>query len=281
MSDKHDEHHGEGEHKAHSGGHGGHGGGGHEEHEEGVPEWVVSFADNVLLQMGFFVILLAMNLGAKAAGPTDAGDKTSAKQASDNAWIDFQIAIRDAFNNPVDMKSTSANDLPLIKRLMEKMKEKKSGQSIDENVVGEDKNAQSTRPAQFLDPANRVDFAERSTDLSPEAQRVVAAVATKYAGTQWIIEIRGHSSALETFRDVEQARKLSYERAWSVGSALVSAGLTWNRLRLSAAGDSEPISPQRARSSADHVGNQRVEIYVLPEAVPADPYGQSGAAKPE
>ena len=49
------------------------------EHEEG---WIVSFADNVLLQMGFFVILLAMNMGTKASGPVTEGEGTTAAMIS-------------------------------------------------------------------------------------------------------------------------------------------------------------------------------------------------------
>ena len=47
------------EHDKHSGGHvGGHGGGGHDEEEEaGAPEWLISFADMVMLLMGFFVMI--------------------------------------------------------------------------------------------------------------------------------------------------------------------------------------------------------------------------------
>lgn len=69
MADEHDSHGEEGGSHG-GGGHGGgapHGGGAHEEHE-GAPEWLISFADNVALMMGFFVILLAMNMGPKGGG---------------------------------------------------------------------------------------------------------------------------------------------------------------------------------------------------------------------
>ena len=67
MSDH--EHEGDGEeHDSHGGGSHGAPHAAHEEHHEGAPEWLISFADNVALMMGFFVILLAMNMGPKAKG---------------------------------------------------------------------------------------------------------------------------------------------------------------------------------------------------------------------
>ena len=70
----HDEH---GEHEeGHGGGShgGGHAAGGHEEGHEGAPEWLISFADNVALMMGFFVILLAMNMGPKGSSVNNTGE---------------------------------------------------------------------------------------------------------------------------------------------------------------------------------------------------------------
>ena len=80
------------------GGHGAHGGGGgHAEGEhEGAPEWLISFADNVALMMGFFVILLAMNMKDPTAGGIGGKDKNGG--APDSKSVDFVIAIRDAFS---------------------------------------------------------------------------------------------------------------------------------------------------------------------------------------
>src|SRR5688572_16054124 len=90
-----------GGHKSHGGGHGG-GGHGDGEHE-GAPEWLISFADNVTLMMGFFVIMLAMNMGPKGGGE---GEETGeAASSPSTSMIDLQIAIREAFNNPVNIGS--------------------------------------------------------------------------------------------------------------------------------------------------------------------------------
>src|SRR5436189_972373 len=116
--EKHDEGHGEGGHGGGHGGHGAHGGGGHEEGHEGAPEWLISFADNVALMMGFFVILLAMNM----AKPTLGGIGGAAKNTTDSSpeMEDFAIEVRKAFNTPVDINSTNPNEAALVKRLKQR-----------------------------------------------------------------------------------------------------------------------------------------------------------------
>src|SRR5689334_21425744 len=103
--EKHGEAHGE---KSHSSGSGGHGGGGHsgpahEEHE-GAPEWLISFADDVALMMGFFVILLAMNMKSPVAAHTGVGSPEKEGGVPESQMLDFVIAMRDAFN-PIDLNS--------------------------------------------------------------------------------------------------------------------------------------------------------------------------------
>jgi outer membrane protein OmpA-like peptidoglycan-associated protein len=260
------------EHKKHrSHGHGG----AHEEHEEGVPEWVVSFADNVLLQMGFFVILLAMNMGVKAQGPTTDGDGTTPAKQQENAMIDFAIAVREAFNSPVSLHSTAADDLPLIKRILEKQRRDQPTNSPERGEAGDDHSASSTRPSDFRSPSAYVEFDDRSTDLSPAALATLKDFATRYAGTRWIIEIRGHVSALEMFREIETSRRLAYDRTWAVGKTLAAGGLDWRQLRLTSVGDADPVQAGRAKDASTHLANQRVEVFVTPETLPPDPYSQA------
>ncbi len=251
-------------HKKHA-----HHGGGHAEHEEGVPEWVVSFADNVLLQMGFFVILLALNMGAKATGPSEPGPGTPAKSAED-ALIDLAIAVRSGFNSPVDMASTAPEDQALIRRLLERS----SGEPPRPSGAGveEDGKQQSIRPSEDETDGAFVEFEEREHALNANAKTITANIARKVVGTKWMVEIRGHASSRESFGDTERGRKLSYDRAMETARVLVAGGLKWEQLRVVACGDIMPVTTMRGRNV--HLSNQRAEIIVLRELMPEDRYSQ-------
>lgn len=230
------------------------------EHEEG---WIVSFADNVLLMMGFFVILLAMNMGPK--GTSDA----PASAAPSDSLLDFAISVREAFHNPVDLSSTDPNDLPLIQRIRRR---ESGGELRDRAPDGDSHNVQSVRPTQWAGDGGFVQFTENSSQLSETAQTTVKQVAARVADSQWMVEVRGHVSRWETWRDTKKARDLAYQRAWSVGVELTRHGVKWEQIRLVSCGDSAP-AVARARTADEGVSNQRAEIVVLPETMPPDPFG--------
>ncbi|MGQ0628273.1 MAG: OmpA family protein [Phycisphaerales bacterium] len=274
MSEEKDHHgeeegHGGGGHGG--GGHGGHGGGGgHAEHEEGVPEWVVSFADNALLQMGFFAILLALNMGAKASGPTSEGNQTSAASAK-NSMYEFVLAVRAGFNNPVDPNGSNPKDEEL-RQYMRRRSE--AGDTREPGPDGNKKDAQTIRPGDYKQPDGYIEFDDQSTELTEVAREAVRELAAQNKGMRFMLEIRGHASTREGAGDIKRARELSYERAWAFGSALVSAGLRWEQLRLVACGDSDPVKARATGS--EHQNNQRAEMFVLPEAMPPDPFSRDG-----
>jgi outer membrane protein OmpA-like peptidoglycan-associated protein len=283
--EKHDAHggggggdaHGGGEHKAHKK-HAPHPP--HEEHEEGVAEWVVSFADNALLQMGFFVILLALNLkpastGSGGAKPSESNEAATASASPPPAMLDGAIAIREAFNNPVNMSSANPNDAPLIRRIIQR----KEGESRDKGPRGESENVQSVRPTDYHRIGGLVLFEEDSSEVSASGQETIASLTEEVRGRKTILEVRGHCSVGEAYQPLDKGMKLSFDRALTVAQSLVAGGLSWDQVRVVACGAGDRVAPI-ARSSGEQLSNQRVEVILTDEAVPADPYAvdPSGAA---
>ncbi|MFO0829620.1 MAG: flagellar motor protein MotB [Phycisphaerales bacterium] len=253
----------------HGGGHGGHGGGGHAEGEhEGAPEWLISFADMVMLMMGFFVIMFALNVQPKG-GNAGGGGEQSEGVANQPDMIDFAISVRSAFNNPVDINSTDPNERPLVERLKER--EAGAGESRDDGTKGKERDVKSVRPSDYFGKGTSVQFPMRSTVLDEEAARVVAEFGAKHRGMKSVLEVRGHTSQTEAFRKPEEAMVLSQERAMSVARALAAAGIDWWRIRLVASGDHERIVANPGTADAD-VRNARVEILVTDDvAAPPTP----------
>jgi chemotaxis protein MotB len=264
--DAHDE---KGSHAAgHVAGHGGGHGGGHEEGESGAPEWLISFADNVALLMGFFVILLAMNLGPKAV-PVQGGvrDEDGIPTGYDTA-METIISIREAFNS-ANFDPDNPNDAKIIRYL----ERKKMGNANEQGVPGSNPNVQAIRPTEFKSVTASIGFDDRSAILSPTGRQTLSEVAARLRDQRWIIEIRGHVSPFEEMRDAAKGMELSFQRAQAVRQALVEEGLRPETLRLVACGSYDRVvgrtyDPQQDRN------NQRVEIVLTNETVPADYYAQ-------
>ncbi len=270
MADEHDkpqgghEEHAEEGHEKHGGhGGGGHGhGGGHEEHA-GAPEWLISFADNVALLMGFFVILLAMNMNKKD------GAAAAESSGADDSMNELIYGIRDAFNNLPSLESKDPKDGPLIEYM--KRREATRGETSTDGAPGLADTQQAIRPSDFNQVTATFPFEVSVAKLQPSGKELARTVAERLRGQRFIVEIRGHVSAVEAAAGVESAQKLSFQRAQAVGAALVENGLKWPALRIVACGDNERKTPI-AYDSPAHRTNQRVEIIVTNETIAEDPH---------
>src|SRR5688572_8675449 len=222
MAKDHDKEESGGSHGG-GGGHGpgGHGGGEHE--ESGAPEWLISFADNVALMMGFFVILLAMNMAKQTVG--GGGEKGAHGEVpKQEQMLDFAIAVREAFNNPVDINSNAPEDAALVKRMLERAGK---SETRDPGIKGYEQDVQAIRPSDYYAISGSVNFAENSTELAGPGKRTIAEVARKIRGLRLVIEVRGHVSSVEANRGAELSMRLSSERALQVARALAEAGVDW------------------------------------------------------
>jgi flagellar motor protein MotB len=269
MSEEHAQGQGGGEsHEAHAGGHAGGHGGAHEEHE-GAPEWLISFADNVALLMGFFVILLAMNMATKHTGGIGSDGDAPAKGV---AWdeVDFVIGLREAFNSPIDINSTKPSEQVYVRRMLEKQ----SGQGASqEGPRGSHPSTQSNPVGEYNRITATVSFADRQAVISADDRQVLAQTAQRLKDQRWIIEVRGHASPLETMHNQARGRELAFQRAMAAAAALVESGLKWESLRVVSCGDASRVVP-RALTAEDDRQNQRAEVIVTNEVLPPDPYAR-------
>lgn len=271
MSDhEHEEESHGGGHGGHGGGHG-HGGGGHEEGHEGAPEWLISFADNVALMMGFFVILLAMKMNLKSAEPASASaggadSEEVSENSSEEALLDMAIAIREAFNNPVDIHSTNPRDLALIKRIMGRQQE---GKAFSPGQEGHEREVRSLRPSDYVSFGGKVAFEQGQATLSAGAVSDIGELAARLRGRRTVVEVHGHASAAEAYQTTDRGMALSYQRALATAEELVRQGVGWDRLRIIASADNDRIS-QVAYDARGHQANQRVEVIETDRATAGD-----------
>lgn len=260
------------------GGHGGgHGGGGHAEGEhEGAPEWLISFADNVALLMGFFVILLAMNMAKITQGGIGGQDKMGGNDT--DAMMEFVISVREAFNNPIDLQSKSPEDQMVIRYILRRG----SGPSDSNQVPGQYESVQSLTGGNVVNTTALIKFDDQSATLSSDGRATLAEVAARMKDQRWVIEIRGHVGPFEAMRNPIRARELSYQRAMAVAGALVESGVRWETLRVVACGDAQRVVPRTFDREEDRQ-NQRVEVIVTADTAPEDPYARpaDADAKPE
>jgi flagellar motor protein MotB len=270
------------EHKAEQGhegggGGGGHGGGGHgtggahEEHE-GAPEWLISFADNVALIMGFFVILLAMNMKEPMAGGIGGKEKNGGAPEPSTRMIDFVIAMRENFNNPIDLTSSNPGEEVYRRRIREKAQ---AGQSLQPEEPGQGRIDQAILPTEVSSLGGNVPFEDEADSLSGKGKERAEEIGRRLRGQRWIIDVRGHSSPSETQRDTVRGIELSHKRAVAVANVLVSKGVRWEQLRLVACGDNERNARRQYDRDADRV-NQRVEVIITGDPI-ADEAGGAGA----
>ena len=251
-------------HKGGHGGHGAHGGGGHEEHE-GAPEWLISFADNVMLQMGFFVILLALNMGIKAKGPTQGeGEATGGNTPVE--MLDFAIAVRAGFNNPVDLGSSKPEDQALIRRMLER---RGQGQSKQPEESGSNRESQTIVATERSSLGGVIPFDDDAETLTSRGLARAQEIGAKLKGMRWVIEVRGHASPSEAGLNEERGNVLGYRRALEVAKVLADSGVRWEHMRIGSAGTANRKTAREYERDADRA-NQRVEIIVTGEPAPGE-----------
>jgi flagellar motor protein MotB len=185
------------------------------------------------------------------------------------AMTDFAIEMRAAFNSPVDINSTNPAEQELVQRLKERKKE--GGKTKQNGVDGKEKAVQATRPSDWVKTVAFASFLDFDAQLSDEGKASMAQAADLLRGQRWMIEVRGHVSAVEAKDNKERAMRLAYDRGLAAAAELVANGLAWEQLRVVGCADNERETP-RADSVEGHRSNQRVQVVTTQEPRPGDPF---------
>jgi flagellar motor protein MotB len=229
---------------------------------EECPEWIFTFADLVMLMMGFFVILWVLK---PPAGKKGVGDKDQIE--AKNQWQDTVGGIRAAFGYEPDPHSAD----PIDKRMLRPKPGRKDGAENNiprETAVGTDHMVTSVRPGRQSVVGSRLAFDAGSARLLPETLQALDQIATKIIGHYNIVLVKGHSSLddLPDSATAPQRMDLSLRRAQASADYLVSKGVSPEVLRVQGCSIFEPVK-QRAYSADAQAENRRVEVEATSELV--------------
>ncbi len=224
----------------------------------GAPAWVVTFGDMMSLLLCFFVLIVSFSEIKK-----------------DEQYQAVVAHIQQAFG-PVGgggkIPITDDPTMSMIKRLdaMRLKQERVPNRSNtkDPGQQGKEPKVTKVREGLVIGAGGRITFEPGSAELSELAAEAVRELyaAAQIAGTNNILEVRGHASAMELppggngeFKDVWD---LSHARAKAVFTLLtVDLKVPAERFRITANGSREPLD-NRAYDTGDDRMNRRVEILV-------------------
>jgi outer membrane protein OmpA-like peptidoglycan-associated protein len=234
---------------------------------EECPEWIFTFADLVMLMMGFFVILWVLKPNPtppSTVGPNASGAASAA--AADQHWIDTVAAVRQAFGATGDPHSDDPVSVQLARRqLLTPAGEKDQGKSAikAEGATGIDQTVQSIRRAKMSVTGGVVKFARGSATLSTDLVQQLDQVAVEVKGRLNLILIQGHTS-LDDFGEsgtAQQKLDLSIRRAQAVADRLTADGVSPDVLRVVGCSTFEPVVTGEYTPNVQ-ADNRRVEVQV-------------------
>jgi chemotaxis protein MotB len=231
----------------------------------GVPEWVVTYGDMMSLLLTFFIMLVSLS------------EVVAEKKYR---------AILDAMQKYVGYRSTQISPpgkhFPLNAMLVDlnslgsfSDKEDGRGGVRSESVAGQDMRVFRTREGRAARLGEWILFKPGRVKLSQQARDELKTIAEDLAGKPNKIEIRAHTSSKPLPENSEFSDKvvLTYERGRNIAAYLQVIGVAPDRIRITAAGDVDPLPPDEAAPHLEEraellVLDTFVDEYVGPRAIP-------------
>jgi flagellar motor protein MotB len=225
---------------------------------EECPEWIFTFADLVMLMMGFFVILWVLK---------PAPGKHAAAELDDIELVKFIASIRDYFDFIPDTQNPDKVDLFRLLKKIEEMKPLKGpgngGKTKDQiqTPPGTDPEPELIRPSKQVGTGAKVLFQPADDKLSPESMHSLDEIAQIVKGHRNIFMVKGHASADDYPDGTDEALKmsLSLRRAQVAADYLIAKGVDRETVRVQGCSTFEPVV-QRAYTGDARSMNRRVEV---------------------
>ena len=227
---------------------------------EECPEWIFTFADLVMLMMGFFVILWVLK---PAPTPGKVQD-----QAADPKWLEVVAKIREAFGYIPDPKSSDPVDVQMLMKKLEMLQMPPKGPGAGgetkikrQGAVGTDPEVTTIRDGREATVGGRLLFDNGNAQLTVESKHALDEIAEQIRGHYNIVVVKGHTS-LDDFPDgtsPEQKMDLSLKRAQAASDYLTGHGVNPAILRVQGCSTFEPIV-QRTYTPDGQLQNRRVEV---------------------
>jgi flagellar motor protein MotB len=226
---------------------------------EECPEWIFTFADLVMLMMGFFVILWVTK-------PTATPQKPQLAEQQNTESLNVIAGIRSAFGYVPDARSQDPVDQQMI-RLSQHLPPKEGMNQGAETKIprhaptGTDQEVTTVRHGQQAIVGGRLMFDAGSTILTDATKQSLDQIAQYIAGHYNIMLIKGHTSLDDFPAGVTPAQQmqLSIARAQAVTDYLTSHGVRPDMLRVQGCATFEPVA-ERAYTQDLEAQNRRVEI---------------------
>lgn len=227
--------------------------------EEGLPEWIMSYADMITILMAFFVVMYSM-----AGSPDKSKEEAIFKSLRNQfgAMVPGWMSVG---------KGTFIHKDSQVLRLSGKgssnQSNKNSGGADRRAGQGEHSRVHTLRPGEQSATGGVVYFAEGSSDLNKQDEQQLQTLAEEMSGKPQKIEIRGHTSRrpLSGSAPYRDHWDLAYSRCRHTMEYLESLGIDPKRFRLSVAAENEPVPG--GVDAMNRGLNSRVEVFLLNEVV--------------